>query len=657
MCGLAGWLGPIPNPKQQSQRMAHALRHRGPDDSAVATLQNATLVHTRLSIIDLTDSGRQPMSNEDGTVWVVFNGEIYNHRELRRVLEQRGHRFRGHSDSEILPHLYEEEGTAFLDKLRGMFALAIYDSRSRALVVARDRFGIKPLFYAQTDDCFAFASELNALLDFPGVDRSPDRQAVADFSALLYIPAPQTFYAGMRSLQPGEFIEAHYRNDCVTTQSRNYFQWCIRVDPDIQIEEAAAKTEHLVTQAVRRQLESDVPLGSLLSGGIDSSLVSRAAQCELGNLKTFNVRFPDANYDETWAATAVARHIKSHHETLDIMDGRGTWESVTSLLLHAGQPFADTSLFAVNAISRLMRQHVAVALSGDGGDEAFGGYSTFWQLERIARFRRCPPLLRQGAYALLGSLSGLGLLSPRLPRRVKELSDRDETSMMQSLFCWLGEEEHRTLRHDDTALPVRRWFCRQWEHELPSGSSRIEHLSAYATELYIRLSMANDFLFKVDIGSMRESLEVRVPMLDEDLFAFGLTLPHSCKVERRSPKKVLRTVAERWLPQSVARKPKWGFAIPLDSWVDDDFKRQLYETVLGRSSRLDEFFKPEVYRSILEAFCTGRGDPGISRQGLYQRAIMLLSLHLHLDRARSTCSSSDETETAPVFQLTVNQRA
>ena len=202
-----------------------------------------------------------------------------------------------------------------------MFALAIYDCRSRLLILARDRFGIKPLFYAHNDEYLAFASELNALIELPGVDCRPDRQAIADFSSLLYVPAPQTFYTGIRSLQPGELIEARLRNDRVVAQARNYFEWQICVEPDVRFQEVTDRAEHLVTQAVRRQLESDVPLGSLLSGGIDSSLVSCAAHSEVGNLKTFNVRFPDAHYDETWAAVAVAEHIKSSHETLDILEG------------------------------------------------------------------------------------------------------------------------------------------------------------------------------------------------------------------------------------------------------------------------------------------------------------------------------------------------
>jgi asparagine synthase (glutamine-hydrolysing) len=635
MCGIAGWVGHMPNGEKYAARMAQTLHHRGPDACGVRSWPEATLVHTRLSIIDLSPAGAQPMANEDGTVWAIFNGEIYNHQELRRALKSRGHVFKGRSDTEVLPHLYEEEGSGFVNKLEGMFALAIYDTQSQTLILARDRFGIKPLFYALGNHRLVFASEIRALLALPGIDTRPNRQAIYDFAALFYIPAPETFYAGIRALQPGEMLEA--RLDCggVSGKTRIYHRWSIAPDPALTLDMAAKRAEGLLATAVRRQTESDVPLGALLSGGIDSSLVSVAAQDALnGALKTFNVRFSDRAYDETWAAVQVAERIGSHHETLDMDGVPGTWEHITGLLLHAGQPFADTSLFAANAICRLMRQHVTVALSGDGGDEGFAGYSQYWQVARIFRWQRLPIPVR---HCISGTLAPLlvtfGLLPKRLPHRLQELTGADSTAVIQSLFCWLSEEAHKKLCRDTDLLPVRRLFEPQWEHCLPSGASRLEGLSAHATEVNTRLTLPNDFLFKVDMASMRESLEVRVPMLDEDLFAFGLSLPHYLKVNGRACKRVLREVAQRKLPRPVAGKPKKGFEIPVDAWVDTDFKRRLKDVLLGRSSRLPEFFHPEGYRPMVEAFCDGNSCPGISRTLLYQSAIMLLSLQLTLDHA------------------------
>ncbi len=573
------------------------------------------------------------MANEDGSIWTVFNGEIYNHRELRRDLQAKGHIFKGHSDTEVIPHLYEEEGPSFVSHLRGMFALAIYDDRSHTLWLARDRFGIKPLFYAPAHNWLAFASEIRALLELPGIDDRPDKQALSDFAALFYIPAPATFYTGIRALLPGEILEARLDFRGISWRTWAYHKWAITPDPPITLAEAADRADALVTAAVRRQLESDVPLGGLLSGGIDSSLVSVAAQAALGGgLQTFNVRFPDEGYDETWAALAVARHIGSHHETLEMEDARGTWDHITSLLSHAGQPFADTSLFAVNAVCRLMRRHVTVALSGDGGDEAFGGYDFYWQIAKIARWQRVPSAVWRGTPIVLAPLAHLGIVPDRLSQRIRDLAGADDTTVIQTVFCWLREKEHSNLCLPTDVLPVRRLFERQWEHHLPPETSRLDRLSMRSTEANVRLILPNDFLFKVDTASMREGLEVRVPMLDEELFAFGLSLPHCLKVTGRTGKRVLRKVAERRLPPEIANKPKKGFDIPIDKWVDANFRALLKDILLGPSSRLPEFFRPEVYRPMVESFCDQRPCPGISRKGLYQRAIMLLSVQLALER-------------------------
>ena len=634
MCGIGGWIGRQDGGDEVADRMRQALHHRGPDGYGVRSFPSATLVHTRLSIIDLSESGSQPMANENGTVWTVFNGEIYNHRELRSDLEQKGHHFNGHSDSEVIPHLYEELGTGFVERLRGMFAVAIYDARTQTLLLARDRFGIKPLFYAPTKTRLAFASELRALLCVKGIDTRPDRQAVCDYVSLFYIPAPETFYKGIRALLPGEILEACLDGNDVSWKTRQYWKGVITPDQNRSLSEAIDQTEGLIAAAVRRQLESDVPIGSLLSGGIDSSLVSAAAQQPLeGQLKTFNVSFSDRTYDETWAALAVAKHIGSRHVTLNMDEGQGTWEHIVDLLRHAGQPFADTSLFGMNAVCRLMRTHVTVALSGDGGDEGFGGYDIYWQLARIAWMQRLPMSVRKGAAAGLIPLAQFGLVHAHWPQRFTEVAWADDIAIIQGLFTWVREEEQRRLCLDfDKTLPIRRLFEPQWEHHLPRGASRVERLSALATEANVRLHLPNDFLFKVDMASMKESLEVRVPMLDEDLFAFGLSLPHRFKVKGRTCKRVLRGVADRMLPPAVAKKPKLGFGIPVDTWVDADFKARLSESLLGPSSRLPEFFNPAAYKPILEAFCGDRPYPGVSRGGLYGRAIMFLSVQLASER-------------------------
>ncbi len=634
MCGIAGWLGHPPTDHGVAEGLARALHHRGPDRCGIESWPEATLVHTRLSIIDLSPSGAQPMANEDGSVWVVFNGEIYNHRELRRELEGRGHRFRGHSDTEVLPHLYEEEGRQGLARLQGMFALAIYDVRRKTLVLARDRFGIKPLFYAPGRECFAFASEINALREVPGIDFQVNRQALYDLTALTFIPTPDTFYMGIRGLQPAEVVQAQWVDDAVVWSTQAYHQWAIPTAPTLTMAEAVDRADDLMTTAVQRQLESEVPLGTLLSGGIDSSLVSALAQQNgVDGLRSFNVRFAEKDYDETWAAVAVADYIGSRHETLDMDEVPGSWDHITGVLRQAGQPFADPSIFAVNGVCRAMRQYVTVALSGDGGDEGFGGYDPYWKLARIVRLQQLPAVAWRGAAAALSVLSRYGLVPERLPQRLRAYgSANDDTSVIQHLFCWMSEDDLRYLCRDQACLPVRRWFEPQWDHGLAPGAPRLERLSRQLTEVHTRLHLANDFLFKVDSASMQESLEVRVPLLDEALFAFGLSLPHHLKVKGQTCKTVLRALARRRLPDAVAKKPKRGFAVPVDQWVDAAFKGRVKETLLGSASRLPEFYRPDVYRPMVDAFCEGNAYRGLGQWDLYRWVILFLSVQLALER-------------------------
>lgn len=636
MCGIAGWFGNLHLDPRVASAMAQRLRHRGPDAEGIRAWPDATLVHRRLSIIDLTAAGEQPMSNEDGTIWTVFNGEIYNHHLLRNRLAGEGHRFRGRADSEVLPHLYQREGKAFLSDLRGMFGFATYDRPRRRILLARDRFGIKPLFYAPLQNGVVFASEIRALHVVPGVDLDVDPQSLSDYTSLTYVPAPSTFFKGIRALEPGCWLEADLSGGTFRYTIGRYHRPAISSRRELELAPVVDEAERLVSEAVRSQLESDVPIGALLSGGIDSSLVSAAAQSALApaRLQTFNVRFADASYDETWAAKVVAEHIGSDHETLPFEMGGGKWEAITGMLAHAGQPFADTSMFAVNAVSRLMRQHVKVALSGDGGDEAFGGYDLYWQLDRFARMRRLPKSLIRGGVLALRMARGIDPAYGRWSQRLAELTGDDQT-IVSSLFRWVRDQELRALLPDLSVAPVQRLFERQWEHDLPPDASGVERLDAHATEVNARLVLPNDFLFKVDIASMRESLEVRVPMLDESLFGLGLMLPHRLKVRGRSGKLVLRALAARKLPHAIATKPKWGFGVPFDTWVDAAFRDRLRDT-LTPSSPISAWYDPAVYIPLVESFCRRTGESGsVSREGLYQRVILFMAAHVVLEEMRA----------------------
>jgi asparagine synthase (glutamine-hydrolysing) len=312
-------------------------------------------------------------------------------------------------------------------------------------------------------------------------------------------------------------------------------------------------------------------------------------------------------------------------------EGRAGWDDVAALLAHAGQPFADPSLFAVREVSRLMRRHVTVVLSGDGGDEGFGGYDVTWQIARYAALQRVPGVVWNAAGAVATPLASLGLVRGWLPERLADVPAADDAGILRNMICQLREREQLELFDaGEVVRPTRRLFEPAWLNEFDRSASRLERLSGLMTEVNLRLTLANGYLFKVDTASMRESIEIRVPLLDEDLVTFALTLPHDLKVQRHTGKRVLRTIADRWLPAEVARRPKAGFAVPVDTWVAPEFKARLHDTLLGPGSRLHGLLRRSVIDRWLTAFRDGTDLPEMTRSGLYRRAILLLSLHLSL---------------------------
>jgi asparagine synthase (glutamine-hydrolysing) len=627
MCGVAGWLGEATVHDETVDAVLASLRHRGPDGTGSRRFGRAGLVHTRLRIIDLSPTGDQPMANEDGTVWTVFNGEIYNHHELRRDLERRGHRFRGTSDTEVLPHLYEEHGVELFKLLKGMFAVAILDTKTDTLVLARDRFGIKPLYVACGLDFAAFSSEIPALKRFPGIDTTPNGQAIADYAALHYVPAPQTIFTGIEALEPGCAIQARIVGSELEVVRHRFHRWAPEIDPDLTLDKALETADTLIAASVARQLESDVPLGAMLSGGIDSSLVTAAAQRGTpGGLLTFNVRPSDLTRDETAYASAVADYLHTRHKTVEVVQRSADWDSISSTLAGLGQPLADPALFAVGSVSHAMRQHVTVALSGDGGDEFFGGYRIYWKVGVLARLLRIPSPALAAAGQALRPVAAAGAIGSTVPRQVSALAGADDTSLVQALSAALTDKEHRALLVDPDAVePLRRLFERQWQ---PTGleGSRLERLSSHTVEVQVRLLLASKFLFKSDMASMRESLELRVPLLDEDLAEFGLSLPHRLRVNGHSGKPVLREVARRYVPEDIASRPKHGFAAPIDSWVDDGFRAAAREALLDARAPIANHFQRSVYEPWVTAFANRDALPSVSRETLDTRILMLTAL-------------------------------
>jgi asparagine synthase (glutamine-hydrolysing) len=548
------------------------------------TLMNGRclLGHLRLAIIDI-EGGAQPISNEDGTVWVACNGEIYNYLELRERLVAQGHRFSTHSDTEVLVHLFEEKGTSLLDDLEGMYAFAIVDTRKEQLFLARDRFGEKPLYWASIHDGrgLAFASELKALLPLENIDRSLDVAAIAQFLALGYIPAPRTHLKGVCKLRAGEAIVFGPGSD-----KRSFRYW----QPEFvhtnghrpfSQEEAIETVRNRFREAVRLRLRSDVPVGAFLSGGIDSTLVVSTIRDLLpsASLTTFCASFDDEELDEAPYAKQVAEHIGSDHhevrfssaELLDIFD---------ALIEHFDEPFADASMFPTFAVCRAARQHCKVMLSGDGGDECFGGYRQFFRHSRWHPVRRLPGVHLAADLVLRGwntRWRGIGLLN------------------------FLHKNDWQLLYPEAERASTLSCFQPEYRECARAGLQELKYAAAQHARLSYPLSamedMANGYLpeqilVKVDRASMFSAVECRTPFLDRGLFAFAATLPLEYHFAQGQGKALLRRCLPDWVPPKVRWRKKQGFTPPLDTWFRSSLRGQIEGAIGDISQRLGHVILP-----------------------------------------------------------------
>lgn len=634
MCGFAGRFHPLslPHDPQWISRADALLAHRGPDGRGDYRDSRCELVHRRLALLDLSPTGAQPMANEDGAIQVVFNGEIYNHRELRSELRQRGHSFRGTSDTEVLVHLYEEQGEQMLPRLRGMFAFALHDRIRNRMLLARDRFGIKPLFYAQVNDQWIFASEMKAILAVEGFYPELDRQACYDFLSLSYIPEPATGFANISALPRGTTLLIDDRGH----RSSGFVTAAPRSGAELSRAQAADRAAELLSAAVANQSVADVPVAALLSGGIDSSLVVAAHVRKTGQpIKTFNVAFPDREHDETAVALAAARRYGTEHHTIRLDRQDITPESIFGLLHHFDQPFADPSLVPTYAVARAVRQQgIICTLTGDGGDEAFGGYSEFLRAERLVQLASTPEWLLATAGGLARPLAGWTRDRGRQAFKAVQLARAGRTSspgLLAGLSSYLSETEKEALVQPSARqglAAVARHFGNPYE-----DLSDLDRLSQQMTANHFELSLPSDMLRKVDMMSMRAGIEVRVPMLDEELVALGCRLPHRMKTDGRSGKLVLRDIAARWLPAEVANHPKHGFTVPLDVMVSPRFHEALGDLLRAPDSRTGTFLQHRVVHTWLNQFHVAAYRPAggmMSREGLYLRVFMLLALELWL---------------------------
>jgi asparagine synthase (glutamine-hydrolysing) len=555
MCGIVGVVDPDAV-DGSVEAMCASLAHRGPDDAGVRSWADhgVTLGHRRLSIIDLSPAGRNPMPNEDGSVWVVHNGEIYNHAELRRELERLGHRFRSSCDTEVIVHAYEEWDDDHVHRLRGMFAYAIYDRRpDRARVVLfRDRLGIKPLHYAVDGERFAFASELKAFAPLAWVDRRPDVQALAEYLTYQYVPSPATAFLGVRKLEPGHLL----RFERGRLELERY--WDVSTDRDSTDADAAVeRIRHLLADAVDDHLVADVPIGVLLSGGIDSSAVAaEAARATEEATSAYSIGFDVAEHSEIVAAAQVASHLGIRHitATVGVDDVRHVLDAQTSL---HDEPFADGSTVPTRRLAELAREEVKVALSGDGGDEVFAGYRWYARWLQGRRALRLPAAIRRLAVAPFGLVPGEGRVA-----RLTSLGGDELTWYASLIELFPPERKARVLapelvRHLAGTDPYRH-LRRFWRPDL-DPLTRVQYLD-------LKTYLPDDILTKVDRSSMAVGLEVRPPLLDHRLVEGVFSTPASIRVDG-GPKGLLKRAVGPRLPRGILDRPKKGFSAPWGSWL------------------------------------------------------------------------------------------
>ncbi|MGH2498744.1 MAG: asparagine synthase (glutamine-hydrolyzing) [Candidatus Limnocylindria bacterium] len=590
MCGIAGIVGAEGNDAvRQVRQMLERLTHRGPDDEGIEQARGAVLGARRLSIIDLSH-GHQPMSNEDGRILAVQNGEIYNFRDLRAELRDRGHTFRTDNDTEILPHAYEEYGDGFVERLRGMFALAVWDGRNGRLVIARDRMGKKPLVYARWDQAFVFASEIQALLSLP-LDRAVDEAAIGQYLTLGYVPAPRTGFIHINKLRPAHLLTfADGRIDL----ERRY--WRLSFEPKVAISEVDA-VERLRTElndAVRVRMVSDVPLGAFLSGGLDSSAVVAFMAANAPHVRTFSIGFSEADFDELRYARLVATRFSTQHQEYIVEPS--ALDVLPMLVKHLGEPFADSSIIPTYYVAKTARQEVTVALNGDGGDELFGGYDRY----RAARFAALFDHLPFGISSLIGRtaehLVPQASSTPRFVRRARRFGSLLRMSPDARYLALIGYFSDHSGIHGDR-VRVGSGGVAVWEAALAEALPKddVERLLAIDMRTYL----PGDLLVKMDIATMAASLEARSPFLDHKLIEFVAHLPAQFKLRRGRSKYLLRRLMEGMLPAQVIDRPKMGFGVPVGRWMRGPLRPLLEDALLGSSDR-GFLHRAEVRRLVRE---------------------------------------------------------
>jgi asparagine synthase (glutamine-hydrolysing) len=595
MCGICGifeFYRRDPIPEAVVRRMNDTIVHRGPDDEGIYVWEGIGFGFRRLSIIDLS-GGHQPISNEDGRIWVMLNGEIYNYPELRQDLVSRGHQFRTRSDTESIVHLYEEYGEDCFRRLRGMFAIALWDSRERKLLLARDRVGKKPLFYARDDKRILFGSELKALLAANGMPRAIDKEALADYFAFGYVPAPKTIYKAVRKVLPGHYLVVSEKE----FRETSYWDLSFADVEDRSEEEWAEILRHQICEATRVRLMSDVPLGAFLSGGVDSSsVVAMMTHLMKRPVTTCSIGFEDKEYDEAGFARQIAQQFKSEHHEETVRPS--AVEILDKLVWHYDEPFADSSAIPTYYVSKVARNHVTVALGGDGGDESFAGYRRYMLDHYENRLRqRVPASVRSHVFGPLGKLYPALAWAPRIFRGKATFQSLARTPLegyFNSISYFRPGEKQNLFTRDfsknlggyDSLEVLRYYYDRAGTDDL---LSRIQYVD-------IKTYLPDDILTKVDRASMAVSLEVRAPLLDHRLLELAARMPSSLKLRGRTGKYIFKKAMSSALPDGILNRKKMGFAIPLGRWFRNELQDVAYSTLFDSADGiLDPGFLKKIW--------------------------------------------------------------
>jgi|APSaa5957512535_1039671.scaffolds.fasta_scaffold04602_6 asparagine synthase (glutamine-hydrolysing) len=600
MCGLAGIIYPGSDMSLDCLRsMMNAIRHRGKDDEGVWQGEGVLLGHVRLSIIDTSKTGQQPISNENGTIWVVLNGEIYNYKELRADLISKGHVFRGSSDTEVLPHLYEEYGEDFVSHLRGMFAIALWDDNRKKLLLIRDRAGKKPLFYAKIPGGgLAFCSEIKGLFRVPGVDIGVRNQGVYDFLTYGVIPGCQTVYHGIHRVPPASCLTFRLGEKFEITQ-----YWNLSLLPKLEIsrEEADKEVERLLNESISLRLRSDVPVGCFLSGGIDSGLITAIASKQLSSpLKTYCVGFDDEQFDERSFASQVAKRFGTNHKEF-VLKSKDLKDDLQKIISHYDEPYAAQSAIPSYAVAKLASSDIKVALNGDGADEIFAGYRHFVAGRFIERFNLAQTGRSSDFFRHFNSFMPL----PKNGRTRYQLLHRFIDVLGQKGAArYLALTNDRLREHEK----VKLYGTKYKQNSFQSSLRFIENLEGQSQGLGMMDSLLlkdfkqmlpDDHLVKMDMATMAHSLEVRSPFLDHKIIEFVAKLPESYRLNSFETKPILRKLAAKLLPSNIATGKKRGFEIPLLRWMEHDLNDLLMDTVLSDNSYSMNNFDRNAVRSLL----------------------------------------------------------